>query len=139
MIKAVLDAVCIKLSEVYGDSHRIYTESVEQGLVEPCFFVQLVDASKRRLNASRQSTLVPLVIHHFSGTAEPDYDVADELFDVLNIIRTDRGARYRGTDFHIDTVDDVVQVFITYEAYADYVEQSAVMDSVRVQTRLKEG
>ena len=37
MIKKIIDGILAALSEEFGDEYTLYTESVKQGMKEPCF------------------------------------------------------------------------------------------------------
>lgn len=37
MINKIIDGISISLNAEFGDDYKIYTESIEQGLKEPCF------------------------------------------------------------------------------------------------------
>ena len=37
MINEIMDAIAIKLHEVYGDEYEIHQNDIKQGLQEPCF------------------------------------------------------------------------------------------------------
>ena len=53
MIRSITEAVCIALSVEFGDGYTIYTESVEQGLKEPCFFVSCIHSAGRKFPGRR--------------------------------------------------------------------------------------
>ena len=38
MINKIIDGICEKLNESFGDGYEVYTELKNQGLKEPCFF-----------------------------------------------------------------------------------------------------
>ena len=39
MINSIIEGISISLNAEFGDDYTTYTESVEQGLNEPCFFL----------------------------------------------------------------------------------------------------
>lgn len=41
MINSIIESISISLNAEFGDEYTTYTESVEQGLNEPCFFCVL--------------------------------------------------------------------------------------------------
>ena len=47
MLNDIMDAVTRRLNELFGDGYEIYTDAVEQGLKEPCFFVQFLEPSEK--------------------------------------------------------------------------------------------
>ena len=40
MINEVVDSIAISLFQEFGEEYSIYTDTVEQGLQEPCFLLQ---------------------------------------------------------------------------------------------------
>ena len=39
MINKIIDGISVAINSEFGDPYEIYTESIEQGLVEPCFSI----------------------------------------------------------------------------------------------------
>lgn len=39
MLNEIIKGTSIKLNTAFGDGHEIYSNDVEQGLSEPCFFI----------------------------------------------------------------------------------------------------
>lgn len=46
MINSIIEGISISLNAEFGDNYTTYTESVEQGLKEPCFFCVLYQPNK---------------------------------------------------------------------------------------------
>lgn len=38
MVNRIIDGISIRINEVFGDDYEIYSEDIEQGFKEPCFF-----------------------------------------------------------------------------------------------------
>ena len=47
MINSIIESISISLNAEFGDEYTTYTESVEQGLNEPCFFVFCINPTNR--------------------------------------------------------------------------------------------
>ena len=43
MINSIIDSIGISLNAEFGDKYTIYSESIEQGLKEPCFFISCLN------------------------------------------------------------------------------------------------
>ena len=43
MINSIIRAISVSLNNEFGDNYTIYTETVEQGLKEPCFFISCIN------------------------------------------------------------------------------------------------
>ncbi|HBH3416838.1 TPA: hypothetical protein KSJ58_004077, partial [Clostridioides difficile] len=46
MLNNIIDGISIKLDKTFGESYTIYSEDVEQGINEPCFFIVPLNPSK---------------------------------------------------------------------------------------------
>ena len=44
MINEIMDAIAIKLHEVYGDEYEIHQNDIKQSLQAPCFLITLIDS-----------------------------------------------------------------------------------------------
>ena len=53
MLVKTIESISIKLNQVFGDGYEIHTESVEQGLKEPCFFIVPLEASETQIIGNR--------------------------------------------------------------------------------------
>ncbi len=45
----IIDGISIRINEVFGDDYEIYSEDIEQGFKEPCFFILPLN-QKNQLN-----------------------------------------------------------------------------------------
>ena len=46
MVQLIIESISIMLNAAFGDGYTYYSEGVEQGLSEPCFFIQNIKAEK---------------------------------------------------------------------------------------------
>ncbi|EMJ6349287.1 TPA: hypothetical protein KP563_003503, partial [Clostridioides difficile] len=46
MLNNIIDGISIKLDKSFGNEYTIYSEDVEQGINEPCFFIVPLNPSK---------------------------------------------------------------------------------------------
>ncbi|HBF6658324.1 TPA: hypothetical protein NRK94_003703, partial [Clostridioides difficile] len=46
MLNNIIDGISIKLDKSFGNEYTIYSEDVEQGINEPCFFICPLNPSK---------------------------------------------------------------------------------------------
>lgn len=129
MTQKIIDAICRTLSNAFGDEYEIYTENVEQGLKEPCFFVLPIEASdtKRGLRSYRNS--YPFAVHYFPR-GEIDYDLADRLIAELEIINVEGLGKLRSNDRSMQVQDGVVQVFHTYNVITQGAEDGDAMSEL---------
>lgn len=121
MYKDIIDAVTVHINDLFGDSYKIYANSVNQGLEEPCFFVQILEPSEKQVFGPRyyRETLicVQYIPQERRDVTGDLYRVADILMDGMEIIRLDDGSPLRGTGRRFQIVDGVLNFFVSYNMY----------------------
>lgn len=131
MIQKLIDGICKKLKAEFGTSHTIYTKQVEQGLKEPCFFVQLLDDTENKMNTSVYKNEFDFVITYLP-TKSVDYSVAERMLHAIEIIETVEG-KYRGIKRKLAVQDDVGHISVTYTAYEQtQAETEEIMEDLGV-------
>lgn len=120
MIQEVKNAVTKRLNDMFGPGCRVYTESVEQGLKEPCFFVEMFPTAFTLDNTEveRQSIGVRLAY-------VPEKYGQDELIRVALTVK--KGFLYRPIaiegravqtyNIQFDIADDVLIAVMTYDVF----------------------
>ncbi len=108
------------INSEFGDKYKIYAESVEQGLEEPCFFIQsLTNDFKQELgNRYYWENLFciqffPEDLHNPSGEC---CDVSQRLFLCLEYIMID-GKPLRGIKMNCKIIDEVLNFFVNYNVF----------------------
>ena len=67
MLNEIMNAVTRRLDELFGDGYTIYTDGVEQGLKEPCFFVQFLEPSEKPMIGRRYFKQTDMCIQYMPG------------------------------------------------------------------------
>lgn len=119
MINNIIDGICVMLNSEFGNTYEIYTESIEQGLHEPCFSILCVNPSSKKVLGNRYSMTCPVCIHYFPSTSDKNSEcnnVLERLTDVLEFISVGDDL-VRGTDLHGEVVGGVLNFFVTYNMY----------------------
>ena len=131
MIQSIVDGIGEKLNSTFGDDYRIYTESVKQGLTEPCFFVQLINPVNRRELGERFFRQNLFCIRYFPKSDDTPkaecYQMQDDLFLALGYITVD-GDLQRGIGMRGEFVDGVLNFFVNYNMYIYMTEETTPMD-----------
>ena len=140
MINKIIDGISVAINSEFGDPYEIYTESIEQGLVEPCFSILCLNPTINQVLGKRYFRRNMFCIHYFPSSDEKRsecYAVIERLMNALEIITVD-GDLCRGTDMHGEVVDNVLSFFVNYDMYV-YKEEAAepVMESVSHNTNMK--
>ncbi len=120
MIKKIIDGILAALSEEFGDEYTLYTESVKQGMKEPCFFVFCISPNTRVFRGRRYYHENQFAIQYLTAADEPRTEctnVAENLFACLELITVD-GDLMRGTDMNADISDEVLTFTVNYNFFS---------------------
>jgi hypothetical protein len=120
MINSIIEGICIALSAEFGDECTIYTDSVEQGLKEPCFFVLCLNPTNRVFLGERYFRTNQICIQFFPSEKDNKREecnaAAERLFRCLEYI-TVTDDLIRGTKMNSETVDGVLNFFVNYDLF----------------------
>lgn len=140
MLNKLIESIAIKLNQEFGDGFAIYSENVEQGLKEPCFFILLLTSNQRQIVRKRYFREHPFDIHYYPSTNDKNQeflDVVDKLNDALEYITMDNNL-IRGTKMNHEIVDDVLHFFVNYDLFIyKEPEASDPMEILTVESGLK--
>ena len=119
MVNKILNAVTKQLGTTFGSPYHYYVENVEQGLVKPCFTVDLLIPLQRSKSPVLYDRTMPIVIHFFSDSKENIkknlYDMGERVVECLEYLQF-QNTILRGRDISWQIIDDeVLQVFVTYK------------------------
>lgn len=119
MINKIIDGICVAINSEFGDPYEIYTESIEQGLIEPCFSVVCLNPTISQILGDRYFRTNQFCIHYFPSSSEKRSEcqsVLERLISALEYITVD-GDQCRGTEMHCEMVDEVMSFFVNYDMY----------------------
>lgn len=139
MINKIMDAIAIKLHEVFGDEYEIHQNDIKQGLEEPCFLITLVDSTKENLLNTRSKRLLPFDILFFPDKGKSQcHSVSDTLMNEFDVIKSTDGVLFLGTKMRSEIVDGVLHFFVNYN-YIAMVEEGKLdsMESLEVSNSTK--
>lgn len=141
MINKLIDGISIRLNQMFGDDYNIYTETVEQGFKEPCFFIKSLDPSKTP-HPNKQSFREYLFdVMYFPESNETNSEinsVTEDLFEGLEVIELLNGDLKRGSNMHAETVDDKLHFFVNFNVLVRKVEQYENMEALEIYQNVKE-
>lgn len=140
MINKIIDGISVAINSEFGDPYEIYTESIEQGLNEPCFSILCLNPTINQVLGKRYFRRNQFCIHYFPSSNEKRSEcqaVFERLFGALEIITVD-GDQCRGTRMHGEVVDDVLSFFVNYDMHV-YKERTVepAMGNVIYNTKVK--
>ena len=119
MINEIIDGISVAINTEFGDDYEIYTESIEQGLEEPCFSILCLNPTVEQFLGKRYFRTNQFCVHYFPKSNERRSEcneVAERLFNCLEVI-TAGGDLIRGTSLHSEISDDVLSFFVNYDLF----------------------
>lgn len=124
MVNNIINGLAVKLNEVFGAGYKIYKESIEQGLKEPCFSIVLLESLNTARLPSRYLRETAFDIHYFpkstTGAKNEMYEIAEQLILALEYISVkDNGndSLCRGSKMRYEIVDNVLHFFVNYDLF----------------------
>ena len=115
MINKIIDGISISLNAEFGDDYKIYTESIEQGLKEPCFSIVCVNPTNELFRGKKYFRKNLFCIQYFPKGEDKRsecMDVLERMFDCLEVIKIGEDLQ-RGTSMHGEVVDEVLNFFVS--------------------------
>ena len=143
MIQSVIAGMVAAIRTEYDkSSYRIYTDSVEQGLKEPCFSIMCLKPSRERKLNRRYKDISSFMVQYFPKSYDEAQEecmtVCEALYDVLDVITVD-GVRLQGTEMSGQVVDGVLQFQVNYiQMLMRTMAEDVKMDGVQVNAVGKE-
>lgn len=132
MINKVIDGISLKIHAEFGDTYRIYTEEVKQGLKTPCFFINALNPKEELFRGKRYFQTNEFCVQYIPNSNSKKSecnDVRQRLFDSLEYITIQEvkdeqkiNSLARGTNMSGEYVDGVLNFFVNYNMYV-YKEQ----------------
>ena len=137
MINKIIDGISGAIFSEFGDGYEIYTDSVEQGLKEPCFFINVLNPSNEQYLGKRYFRSNPFMIQYLPSDNEKTSEnsaVMERLFSCLELINVD-GDLTRGTSMTGEMVDGVLNFRVNYDMFMQQKEtEDNPMDNFDVST-----
>ncbi|MBA9087475.1 hypothetical protein FHR92_003960 [Fontibacillus solani] len=145
MINKIVDAISVSLNEAFGDDYEIYTESVEQGLQEPCFSISCLNPTNNLFRNKKYFRTNLFCIQYFPKSIEPKAEcnaVLERLYDCLELItiveNETTSSLTRGTRMKGEVVNGVLSFFVNYNMFVYKVEVPAdEMESLEVKSDIR--
>ena len=102
------------------DVYTIYTESVEQGLKEPCFFISCLNPTSKVFLGERYFRTNQMCIQYIPTNASAEKEecnaVVERLFNCLEYITVGEDL-IRGSKMSSEIVDGVLNFFVNYNLF----------------------
>lgn len=141
MVNNIIDGISIKLNQVFEGNCKLYSDTVEQNLARPSFFIIVLNPSEKQIVGNRYFRQHLFDIHYFpenEGDNEEIQDVASQLFDALEYITISETDMIRGTNMRYEKIDGILHFFVEYNVFV-YKETEPVeeMQTLVVNNEIK--
>lgn len=139
MINKIIDGISISLNAEFCDDYKIYTESIEQGLKEPCFSIVCVNPTNELFRGKKYFRKNLFCIQYFPKGEDKRsecMDVLERMFDCLEVIKVGEDLQ-RGTSMHGEVVDQVLNFFVNYDMFVYKVESTDAMGTMDLTSNVK--
>ena len=133
MLSKIADGISVKLNSAFGDGYEIYTEDVEQGLEEPCFFIKSLTVVNTPLLGKRKKRAYPFDISYFPLNGNDEMmSVSETAMEELEYITLLDGDTLRASQITSEIVDGVLHIDVTYTLILNDYSHEEEMDTVDV-------
>lgn len=132
MINKIIDGISISLNAEFGDDYKIYTESIEQGLKEPCFSIICVNPTNELFRGKKYFRKNLFCIQYFPKGKDKYaecMEALERMYDCLEIIKVGDDPQ-RGTSMHGEVVDKVLNFFVNYDMFVYKIESTDAMEDI---------
>lgn len=140
MINKIIDGISEAIFTEFGTGYDIYTESIEQGLEEPCFSILCLNPTNELFLGKRYKRINQFMIQFFPASDEKNKEcneVMERLFNCLETI-TVQNDLTRGTKMNGEMVDGVLNFQVNFDMFVYKVDSlDNKMDSYSVSTDVR--
>jgi hypothetical protein len=139
MINDLIVGISMALNTEFGDGYTIYREEIKQDLQEPCFFIGELLVSRNPTPNHMERTLNSFDVLYFPQSKKYQSeirDVADRMFDALELITLTNGDKVRGISRRAEEHDGVLHFFVDYNMNLRLAESGDTMQTLTVETEV---
>lgn len=130
MINKIIDSISISIHSEFGDDYEIYTESIEQGLEEPCFSIFCLNPTNDLFRNNKYFRINQFGVQYFPSSQESKKEcnsVLERLYGCLELITIKENKSVesltRGSRMNGEIVDGVLNFFVNYDMFVHKVEE----------------
>lgn len=119
MINKIVDGIVNAINIEFGDEFEIYTESIEQGLTEPCFSVLILNPTDELFLNNKHMRTNKFMIQYFPSTSEKNKEcneVLEQLYSCLELIYMGDDL-IRGSNMSGEIIDEVLNFQVNYDMF----------------------
>lgn len=120
MISSIIKGISVAINAEFGDRYTIYTESIEQGLKEPCFFISCLNPTNKVFFGERYFRTNQMCIQYIPTNTSVEKEecnaVVERLFNCLEYITVGEDP-VRGSKMNSEIVDGILNFFVNYDLF----------------------
>ena len=120
MISSIIEGISVAINTEFGDGYTIYTESIEQGLKEPCFFISCLNPTNKVFFGERYFRTNQMCIQYIPTNTSVEKEecnaVVERLFNCLEYITVEDDP-VRGSKMNSEIVDGILNFFVNYDLF----------------------
>lgn len=138
-IQNLINAIAEALFQEFGEGYEIYTESIEQGLTEPCFLVRCLNPTRNRFLGQCYKRTNLFSIQYIPSTADANEEctaVLERLFVCLEDVNL-HGKPIHGTELHGEITDGILTFTVNYDGFVLSIEQKYNMEDLEIISEAK--
>ncbi len=130
MINSIIKGITNAIYKKFGDDYDIYTEKVEQGLEEPCFFIYCINPNKDIFLGCRMKQNYQFVVQYIPKGPNKKMEinsVFEELNDAVRFIDVGND-KMMATSISSNISDEVLTLSVTYTFFSYEKQEGDLMD-----------
>ena len=136
MINEILKGIAKSLRDEFGESLNIYLNEVEQGLIEPCFFISVLNPDVKQVLGRRYVLNCPVSVQFISGEDREVINTqGSRLFNCLELISVS-GDLVRGRNMSYSINEDILTFTVTYNIYFYKKQSEEFMEKLKQETEV---
>lgn len=120
MISSIIKGISVAINTEFGDGYTIYTESIEQGLKEPCFFISCLNPTNKVFFGERYFRTNQMCIQYIPTNTSVEKEecnaVVERLFNCLEYITVGEDP-VKGSKMNSEIVDGILNFFVNYDLF----------------------
>lgn len=139
MINLIIKGITNAVHQKFGDKYEIYTESVEQGLEEPCFFVYCINPNKGIFLGNRIKRDYQFAIQYIPRGPNKKTEinsVFEELNDAVTFINVGTD-KMMAVSVSSDISDEILTLSVTYRFFSYEKQEGDLMDGQVMEQEVK--
>ena len=136
LINEILKGIAKAIRDEFGESLNIYLNEVEQGLIEPCFFISVLNPDVKQVLGRRYVLNCPVSVQFISGEDREVINAqGSRFFNCLELISVS-GDLVRGRNMSYSINEDILTFTVTYNIYFYKKQAEEFMEKLKQETEV---